>query len=199
MVEYNCLRCNKTYDHKGAYDRHMQRKNPCKKSPDSENDQRNDTVCEFCKMEFACNYNLKRHLNGRCKSKKEKEMQIIIDKLHELEKEILVFKNDKKTEPVKKPKKKNPKKQTVRKAIPKAVKLLVWDKYIGPEKGIGNCFVCNCDIDSKRFDCGHIISSAAGGTYTVDNLRCVCSKCNNSVYKKDMLEFKKEYFNENCI
>ena len=49
-----------------------------------------------------------------------------------------------------------------RKSIPKAVKDKVWDTYIGKKKGVGKCFCCRCEIDSKNFDCGHVISVRDG-------------------------------------
>ena len=38
----------------------------------------------------------------------------------------------------------------MRKTIPKALKNKVWDTYIGIEKGIGKCFCCQKEIDSKN-------------------------------------------------
>jgi hypothetical protein len=35
--------------------------------------------------------------------------------------------------------------------------------YIGREKGVGNCFCCNSEIDSKHFECGHVIPISKGG------------------------------------
>jgi hypothetical protein len=82
-----------------------------------------------------------------------------------------------------------------KKPIPKTLKCKVWDTYIGKEKGIGNCFVCNCEIDSKHFECGHIIAESRGGMTLLTNLRPVCELCNKSIGNKNMLDFKKEYFN----
>jgi hypothetical protein len=45
------------------------------------------------------------------------------------------------------------KKKLKRKTIPKTIKNKVWDKYIGAEYGIGECYVCESDIDSKHFVC----------------------------------------------
>ena len=45
-----------------------------------------------------------------------------------------------------------------RKAIPKPIRNAVWDLYIGKEKGVGSCFVCGNEINSKSFECGHVIS-----------------------------------------
>ena len=61
-------------------------------------------------------------------------------------------------EEIEKKKKKQEKEETkkLRKSIPKSLKILVWDKNIGKEKGIGGCDVCKSEIDSKNFEGGTI-------------------------------------------
>jgi 5-methylcytosine-specific restriction endonuclease McrA len=81
-----------------------------------------------------------------------------------------------------------------RKAIPKAVKDSVWDTTFGASKGIGKCYVCDAEINSKCFDCGHIIAVSNGGNNSKDNLKPICSTCNKSMGTKNMEEFKKEHF-----
>ena len=81
-----------------------------------------------------------------------------------------------------------------KKQVPKTLKCKVWDTYIGKEKGIGKCFMCESEINSKHFECGHIIAERAGGTTKLDNLRPVCSVCNKSIGQKNMLEFKNIFF-----
>lgn len=82
----------------------------------------------------------------------------------------------------------------VRKSIPKSVKDKVWDTCIGKERGVGSCYCCCTDIDSKKFDCGHIVASANGGLDIVENLKPVCSTCNKSMGTQNLEEFKMEYF-----
>lgn len=81
-----------------------------------------------------------------------------------------------------------------RKTIPKNIKNNVWDKYIGIDKGIGQCYCCKKEIDSKHFECGHIIAHANGGATTVENMRPLCSVCNKSIGKQNMNEFIEIYF-----
>jgi len=81
-----------------------------------------------------------------------------------------------------------------RKSIPKAVKDKVWDTYVGVYKGVGLCYSCDCEIDSKKFDCGHIVAAAKGGENIVENLRPVCGTCNRSMGTQNMNEFKSMYF-----
>lgn len=92
----------------------------------------------------------------------------------------------------KKYKKEKPK--VVRITIPKTVKDKLWDDNFGHDAGIGKCYCCQIEINSKKFDCGHIISVAKGGTNNIDNLKPVCSTCNKSMGTKNIEEFKKEYF-----
>lgn len=77
-----------------------------------------------------------------------------------------------------------------KKTIPKTLKNDVWDEHIGREKGIGECFTCHKEIDSKFFECGHVIAEVDGGDNTISNLRPVCSLCNKSMGKTNMNDFK---------
>ena len=80
-----------------------------------------------------------------------------------------------------------------RKSIPKPLRVQVWNKYIGEEKGIGNCYCCEIKIDSKFFEAGHVIAVAKGGKTIISNLRPICSCCNKSMSTQNLEEFKKLY------
>ena len=80
-----------------------------------------------------------------------------------------------------------------RSAIPKALKNEVWDNSIGREKGVGHCYCCSKEIDSKHFECGHIVAVSNGGTNAIQNLKPVCSLCNKSMGSKNLEEFKQNY------
>ena len=84
----------------------------------------------------------------------------------------------------------------LRKSIPKTLRNKVWDTTIGKEKGVGDCFVCNTNIDSKNFECGHIISVKEGGETTLENLKPICGCCNKSMGIQNLIEFKEKYFAE---
>ncbi len=83
-----------------------------------------------------------------------------------------------------------------KKHVPKLLKNQSWDVYIGREKGVGNCFCCNSEIDSKHFECGHVIPISKGGPDTIENLRPICSLCNRSMGSKNMGDFMKKYLNK---
>ena len=80
--------------------------------------------------------------------------------------------------------------------IPKKLKNMIWDKYVGKEKGVGLCYCCSEEIDSKNFEAGHIIPEAKGGPTNVDNLRPICSCCNKSMGTQNMDVFKEKYMNQ---
>ena len=42
----------------------------------------------------------------------------------------------------------------------------------------GKCSSCEKQINSKQMDIDHIIPLSCGGTNQLDNLQCLCKKCN---------------------
>ena len=80
-------------------------------------------------------------------------------------------------------------------AIPKHVKTLVWNKYIGSDKAEAPCVSCRTQkISIRDFHCGHVVAEANGGDSTINNLRPICAPCNLSMGKRSMNEFTKEFF-----
>jgi hypothetical protein len=77
--------------------------------------------------------------------------------------------------------------------IPKILKNKVWDTFIGQEYGIGKCYCCNNNIDSKNFEAGHVIASSKNGQTILENLRPICGCCNKSIGTMNLEEFKKTY------
>ncbi len=86
-----------------------------------------------------------------------------------------------------------------KKSIPLSLKALVWNKYIGEEKGVGQCQCCRKNIIKQiSFHCGHIISERNGGSTTLNNLIPLCQTCNLSMGKQNMNDFVKKYgFHDN--
>jgi 5-methylcytosine-specific restriction endonuclease McrA len=81
-----------------------------------------------------------------------------------------------------------------KKAIPKTLKKMVWDKYIGENKGKAKCYCCkHQDIRQIDFEAGHVKAESKGGSTTVDNLRPICHQCNISMGTMDMNQFMKTY------
>ena len=75
-------------------------------------------------------------------------------------------------------------------SISSTLKDMVWDKYVGKNIGISNCYLnCGNQIRQSNFECGHIISRKDGGPLSLNNLRPICSKCNKSMSTKNMILF----------
>lgn len=78
--------------------------------------------------------------------------------------------------------------------IPKRVKDMVWDMYIGTNIAQTTCLCCETNlITMSYFDCGHVISVTNGGSDEIDNLRPICHQCNLSMGTQHLYEFKKQY------
>jgi hypothetical protein len=183
MVEYKCNKCEKTFHQKSNYTVHINRKYKC--------DQKK-AICEYCDKEFCRKSYLKTHII-KCKTKNNKQDIKYVDNLDDKSENNSDSDSNKILNDVvidSKEQKLNKKK----KKIPKTIKNLVWDTYIGEDLGSGPCYVCSKKINAKDFECGHIIAESKGGDITVDNLRPVCRTCNGSVGSMNMDEFKKIYF-----
>ena len=78
--------------------------------------------------------------------------------------------------------------------IPKAVRVHVWNLYIGPNIIEHRCLCCKKTlIKNTDFEVGHIISEKEGGTQEISNLRPICSPCNLSMGTTNMVEYVKRY------
>ena len=84
-----------------------------------------------------------------------------------------------------------------KKSIPKALKKMVWDKWIGENIGLAKCLCCkHQNIRQIEFHCGHIIAERNGGKTNVENMRPICAQCNLSMGTMDLIQFQKEYFSK---
>lgn len=79
-----------------------------------------------------------------------------------------------------------------KKSIPKVVKDLAWNKWVGEDVARTKCMCCGVnEIKMSSFHCGHVVAEANGGSITVDNLRPICAACNLSMKTENLDEFKK--------
>lgn len=78
----------------------------------------------------------------------------------------------------------------IKKQIPAPTKRAVLRRYV---KDLNNakCYVCSVSVYPTDFEFGHIIAEACGGTIHVDNLRPICAKCNKSMGKRNLDEYRK--------
>ena len=78
--------------------------------------------------------------------------------------------------------------------IPKHIKTIIWNTYIGDDIIKHKCLCCKrVTIKITEFDAGHIISEKVGGTHEINNLRPICSACNHSMGSMNMIEYIKKY------
>jgi hypothetical protein len=79
-----------------------------------------------------------------------------------------------------------------KKSIPKVVKDLAWNKWVGEDVARTRCLCCGVnEIKMSSFHCGHVMAEANGGSMTVDNLRPICAACNLSMKTENLEDFKK--------
>jgi hypothetical protein len=81
------------------------------------------------------------------------------------------------------------KKTGKKKPISKALRMAVWQEYIGIQEAY--CYCCQRQkINPFRFQCGHNVAESKGGETSLENLRPVCDLCNQSMGTKNLEEFK---------
>jgi len=120
--------------------------------------------------------------------KQEEERQTQLDLIKQLEEEE-EDRIQKELEKIKQQDIKN-KKQV----IPKNIKVIVWNHYIGENIIHHRCLCCKKVLISKTsFHVGHVISEKAGGTHEINNLRPICASCNHSMGSENMVDFVIKY------
>ena len=78
-----------------------------------------------------------------------------------------------------------------KKTIPKVVKDLTWNTWVGENIAKTKCLCCGVnEIRMNSFHCGHVVAEANGGATTVDNLRPICATCNLSMRTENLNVFK---------
>lgn len=79
--------------------------------------------------------------------------------------------------------------------IPKAIKVAVWNTYVGESIGRTKCTVCGTvDMTQMNFHCAHVVAEADGGEVSVANLRPTCATCNLSMGTMNLNAFRQKYF-----
>jgi len=81
-----------------------------------------------------------------------------------------------------------------RKPIGKALRDIVWVKYMG-NKTQGKCYCCRIKpIHFTEFEIGHNRAVSRGGENHINNLRPICKSCNKAMRTKSIEWWKKKYF-----
>jgi 5-methylcytosine-specific restriction endonuclease McrA len=79
-------------------------------------------------------------------------------------------------------------------SIPKNVRLIVWNHYIGEDIIKHRCLCCKkVVISNTNFEVGHVLSEKNGGTHEINNLRPICFACNHSMGAENMIDFVVKY------
>ena len=75
-------------------------------------------------------------------------------------------------------------------SIPKNVRMIVWNHYIGEDIIKHKCLCCKkVTIVNTNFEVGHVLSEKYGGTHEINNLRPICGSCNHSMGAENMIDF----------
>ena len=79
-------------------------------------------------------------------------------------------------------------------SIPKNVRIIVWNHYIGEDIIKHKCLCCKkVIISNTNFEVGHVLSEKNGGTHEINNLRPICFACNHSMGAENMVDFVVKY------
>ena len=79
-------------------------------------------------------------------------------------------------------------------SIPKNVRIIIWNHYIGEDIIKHKCLSCKkALISNTNFEVGHVISEKNGGTHEINNLRPICFACNHSMGTENMIDFVVKY------
>jgi 5-methylcytosine-specific restriction endonuclease McrA len=79
-------------------------------------------------------------------------------------------------------------------SIPKNVRVIIWNHYIGEDIIKHKCLCCKkALISNTNFEVGHVISEKNGGTHEINNLRPICFACNHSMGTENMIDFVVKY------
>lgn len=81
-----------------------------------------------------------------------------------------------------------------RRPIGKAVRMQCWKNKFGDDAANGQCEVCGIKISIDKFEAGHIIAQAIGGSDLLDNLVPVCALCNRSMGIENLYEYKDRHY-----
>jgi 5-methylcytosine-specific restriction endonuclease McrA len=75
-------------------------------------------------------------------------------------------------------------------SIPKNVRVIIWNHYIGEDIIKHKCLCCKkVTISNINFEVGHVLSEKNGGTHEINNLRPICFACNHSMGSENMIDF----------
>ena len=88
-----------------------------------------------------------------------------------------------------------------KKPIPKVLKDLCWNRWIGDNIAKHVCLCCEInEIKMNSFHCGHILAESNGGATSVENMKPICAACNLSMGQTNLNDFRKRCgFGNNAV
>lgn len=213
--KFECEKCGANFTTRQNLLKHGERKTPC--SPIVVDVEETGYQCKNCGRSFKQATNMYRHMRKNCKMRpgeraeefkirvyqlQEKEKKEILNELQEVKAELKELRTEVKGKTsidfVKSLENEGAQQTNVSspssKKIPAALRVAVWNAYIGAKMGESLCFCCGLEpVLRSNYECGHIRSRAKGGPDRLENLRPVCSTCNKSMGTKNMIEFADKY------
>lgn len=129
----------------------------------------------------------KMEIEQKMKDEMEK-IRIMEEERKRIEEEEAKKKEEQDREEQKKKEKEEAKKK--KQSIPKNVRAIVWNHYIGEDIIKHKCLCCKkVTITNTSFEVGHVLSEKNGGTHEINNLRPICFACNHSMGTENMIDF----------
>jgi hypothetical protein len=123
------------------------------------------------------------------KKKEEKDKQKKNEEEKKNEEDIKKLKEEEEKKKLKEEESKR-KKQS----IPKNVRVIVWNHYIGEDIIKHKCLCCKkVTISNTNFEVGHVLSEKNSGSHEINNLRPICFSCNHSMGAENMIDFVVKY------
>ena len=157
----------------------IQNESEKEKEKEKENDIKNDLIVKkepinLIEQLEKQKLEIEKQLNDE--SKKQKE--IAKKQEDEINRQKLEIETKKKEEEIKQKEEFKRKKQN----IPKNIRMIVWNHYIGEDIIKHKCLCCKkVTISNTNFDVGHVLSEKNSGTHEINNLRPICFSCNHSM------------------
>jgi 5-methylcytosine-specific restriction endonuclease McrA len=129
----------------------------------------------------------KLEIESKMKEELERQKKIVEEEIRKKqEEEQRLIEEEKKKEKEEAKKKKQ--------AIPKHVRTIVWNHYIGEDIIKHKCLCCKkVTITNTCFEVGHVLSEKNGGTHEINNLRPICGACNHSMGTENMVDYVVKY------
>jgi 5-methylcytosine-specific restriction endonuclease McrA len=125
---------------------------------------------------------------------KQRQAELEKQKQLELEKQKQLELEKQKQDELEKQKQDEKELKRKKQSIPKNVRIIVWNHYIGEDIIKHKCLCCKKVVRSNtNFEVGHVISEKNGGTHEINNLRPICFACNHSMGAENMIDFVVKY------